>query len=153
MSVFCRRHVSPSAPLRRAVNTLSRVIQDKGTLCINLSGCSKRAVGHTTTVLRSLRYPFVVGRGSCGVFGHAVRRGNLGRTTTSKGGKVVSFDPLTRNVLASHCLRNVPGSDHIGASKHFLRTSRFSRGQLGDVQDLGRVTTTHNRDLTRVTLG
>lgn len=119
---------------------------------MNLSGCSNPALGGTARVLACLGYPFMVGRGHCSVFSEAVRGGKLGSATCRLKGNVVTFSPLTRKLLAGHCLGNVPTSDEVTASKQFLgRATLASRG-LSRVRTLGRVTVREKRALTRVTL-
>lgn len=102
--------------------------------------------------MESLGYPFIVGRGECSVFSEAVRGGKLGSATGGLRGKVVTFDPLTRKLLASHCLGKVPRSDEVVASNHFLGGSTLARRGLIGVERLGKLTTKENRALTRVTL-
>ncbi len=98
------------------------------------------------------RYPFIVGRGECSVFSEAMRGGKVLSVTGGRDGNVVVFDPLTRKLLASECLGNVPGSDHMEASKHFLGRGSLSTSGLRGVRGLGRVTQGEKRALTRVTL-
>lgn len=151
ISVFCARHCSPRAPLRRALRTLISVIQRNGTLCVNVSGCPGRGTRFTCQCLRRQSIRYLLCRKQCGLFGHRPRRRNVLRRTGRGNANFVTFSPLTRNLLAGQCLGKVPRSSEV-THKNFLGGRRLARRMFGGVGTLGRITNGQKRALTRVTL-
>lgn len=94
---------------------------------------------------------YLLCRNECGLFGHRPRRRNVLRRTGKGKANFVTFSPLTRNLLAGHCLGNVPRSSHV-TGKTFLGGRTLASRALRGVGTLGRITTSHKRALTRVSL-